>query len=56
LQRAAAYHRAEPILWETVPYIPVYDRRRIGVHSADLRNFKVNPSSTPWYNVWQWDI
>ena len=55
-QRAAAYHRAQPLLWQTVPYVAIYDRRRISVRSADLRNFKVNPSSTPWYNVWQWDI
>jgi peptide/nickel transport system substrate-binding protein len=55
-QRAAAYGRAEPLLWQTVPYIPLYERRRIAVHSPDLRNFKVNPSSTPWYNIWQWDI
>jgi peptide/nickel transport system substrate-binding protein len=55
-QRATAYRRAESLLWDTVPYIPLYDRRRIAVHSPDLRNFKVNPGSTPWYNVWQWDI
>jgi peptide/nickel transport system substrate-binding protein len=55
-QRAAAYEKAEPLLWQTVPYIPLYERRRIAVHSPDLRNFKVNPSSTPWYNIWQWDI
>ncbi len=54
--RAAAYHPAEQLLWQTVPYIPLYDRRRISVHSPDLRNFKINPSSTPWYNIWQWDI
>lgn len=55
-KRAQAYHRAEPSIWQTVPYIPLYERRRITVRSPDLRNFKVNPSSTPWYNVWQWDI
>jgi peptide/nickel transport system substrate-binding protein len=55
-QRAAIYSKAEPLIWQTVPYIPLYERRRIAVHSPDLRNFKVNPSSTPWYNIWQWDI
>ncbi len=54
--RASAYHSSEQILWQTVPYIALYDRRRISVHSPDLRNFKINPSSTPWYNIWQWDI
>jgi peptide/nickel transport system substrate-binding protein len=55
-QRASIYAKAEPLIWQTVPYIPLYERRRIAVHSPDLRDFKVNPSSTPWYNIWQWDI
>jgi peptide/nickel transport system substrate-binding protein len=55
-KRAAIYSRAERLIWQTIPYIPLYERRRIAVHSPDLRNFKVNPSSTPWYNIWQWDI
>lgn len=55
-KRKAIYSRAEPLIWRTIPYIPLYERRRIAVHSPDLRNFKVNPSSTPWYNLWQWDI
>lgn len=55
-KRAAIYSRAEPLIWQTIPYIPLYERRRIAVHSPDLRNFKVSPGSTPWYNIWQWDI
>ena len=55
-KRAAIYSRAEPLIWQTIPYIPLYERRRIVVRSPDLRNFKVNPSSSPWYNMWQWDI
>lgn len=55
-QRAAIYRRAGPLLWRTIPYIPLYELRRLNVHSSDLRNFKVNPTSTPWYNIWQWDI
>ena len=55
-KRKAMYSRAEPLIWASIPYIPLYERRRIAVHSPDLRNFKVNPSSTPWYNMWQWDI
>jgi peptide/nickel transport system substrate-binding protein len=54
--RAAAYHKAEPLIWQTIPFIPLYERRRISVHNPDLRNFKVNPSSSPWYNIWEWDI
>ncbi|HKU66939.1 MAG TPA: ABC transporter substrate-binding protein [Candidatus Baltobacteraceae bacterium] len=55
-KRAAIYSKAERLIWQTIPYIPLYERRRIAVRSPDLRNFKVNPSSTPWYNMWQWDI
>jgi ABC-type transport system substrate-binding protein len=55
-QRAAIYSRAERLMWQTIPYIPIYERRRIVVRSPDLTGFKVNPSSTPWYNLWEWDI
>jgi peptide/nickel transport system substrate-binding protein len=55
-QRAAAYHKADALLWQTVPYIPIYERRRIIVRSPDLSGFTTNPSATPWYNAWQWDI
>lgn len=55
-QRAAVYSQAERIMWNTIPYIPLYERRRITVRSPDLKNFTTNPSSTPWYNMWQWDI
>lgn len=55
-ERAAIYSQAERIMWNTIPYIPLFERRRISVHSPDLKNFTTNPSSTPWYNMWQWDI
>ncbi len=55
-KRAQVYHRAQALLWNTIPFIPLYDRRRIAVRSSDLRNFRVNPSSTPWYQLWKWDI
>jgi peptide/nickel transport system substrate-binding protein len=55
-QRAAVYSRAGRLMWQTIPYIAVYERRRISVRSPDLTGYKVNPSSTPWYNMWEWDI
>ncbi len=55
-QRAAAYKPAEQIFWHDVPYIPLYERRRVIIRNPDLKNFKTNPSSTPWFNAWQWDI
>ncbi|MHB1798490.1 MAG: ABC transporter substrate-binding protein [Vulcanimicrobiaceae bacterium] len=54
--RAAIYRRAERLIHATVPYIPLYQLRRLVVRSVDLRHFKTNPTSTPWYNIWQWDI
>jgi ABC-type transport system substrate-binding protein len=55
-QRARIYSKAEKLMWNTIPYIPLYERRRIVVRSPDLTGFKTNPSSTPWYNIWEWDI
>jgi peptide/nickel transport system substrate-binding protein len=55
-ERARAYHEAEPLIWDTVPYVPLYEARRPVVHSPDLKNFVANPTSTPWFTAWQWDI
>ncbi|HET9028764.1 MAG TPA: peptide ABC transporter substrate-binding protein [Candidatus Aquilonibacter sp.] len=54
--RAPLYAKADAILWNTVAYMPIDEVRRINVTSPDLKNYKVNPTSTPWYNAWQWDI
>jgi peptide/nickel transport system substrate-binding protein len=54
--RAAIYRQADAILWTTDAYIPLFDRRRILVYNSDLRNYDPNPTSTPWWNAWQWDI
>jgi peptide/nickel transport system substrate-binding protein len=55
-RRAAAYRKAGKIIWETVPYLPIYELRRVTVRSPDLKNFSVNPSATPFWSAWQWDI
>jgi peptide/nickel transport system substrate-binding protein len=54
--RAEIYRRASALIWRDVPYVPVYDARRLIVRSADLKNFRPNMTSTPWWNAWQWDI
>jgi len=54
--RATAYRAASRIIWETVPYLPIYQLRRVTARSPDLQDFSVNPSATPWWNAWQWDI
>jgi peptide/nickel transport system substrate-binding protein len=55
-RRAKAYEAASRMIWSQMPYLPLYELRRLTVRSLDLKNFKVNPSATPWYNAWQWDI
>ncbi len=54
--RAAIYRQASRIIWHDIPYLPLYQLRRLDVFSIDLRGFSVNPSATPWWNAWQWDI
>jgi peptide/nickel transport system substrate-binding protein len=54
--RAEIYRRATTLIWSDVPYVPVYDARRLIVRSADLRNYRPNMTSTPWWNAWEWDI
>ncbi len=54
--RAPIYAAASRAIWRDVPYIALYDRRRLIVRSSDLRNYRPNPTSTPWWNAWQWDI
>jgi peptide/nickel transport system substrate-binding protein len=56
LLRAAYYRSASEIMWQTISYLPLYELRRPVVRSPDLRNFSTNPSATPWWNAWQWDI
>jgi peptide/nickel transport system substrate-binding protein len=55
-QRASIYRDASRLMWSDVPYVPVYQARRLIVRNADLRNYDVNPTSTPWWNAWKWDI
>jgi len=54
--RAHDYRAASRVLHESVAYIPLYELRRIVVRSVDLRGLRDNPTATPWWNAWQWDI
>lgn len=56
LRRAAIYRQASAIMWNTISYLPLYELRRLVVRSPDLNGFSTNPTATPWYNAWQWDI
>jgi len=55
-KRVPIYHEASRIIWDTIPYLPLYQYERFTVHSPDLKNFSENPSATPWWNAYQWDI
>ncbi|MDE2483167.1 MAG: peptide ABC transporter substrate-binding protein [bacterium] len=54
--RAHIYARADAVLWNTAAYLPLFEARRILVHNSDLRDYRPNPTATPWWNAWQWDI
>ena len=54
--RAPIYRKANRLMWNDVPYIPVYEGRRLIVRSDDLREYRPNMTSTPWWNAWEWDI
>lgn len=54
--RARAYRGASRVLHDDVAYVPLFELRRPIVRSIDLQHFSVNPSATPWWNAWQWDI
>lgn len=54
--REGVYHRAQPLIHASVPYVSLYEVRRVLVHSADLHHFAANPTGTPWFNAWEWDI
>jgi peptide/nickel transport system substrate-binding protein len=54
--RANTYRQASRIMWDTISYLPLYEMRRLIVRSPDLKGFSTNPTSTPWWNAYQWDI
>jgi peptide/nickel transport system substrate-binding protein len=55
-RRIAIYRKAGRIIWHDLPYLPLYQYRRLIVHNNDLKNYSVNPTSTPWWNAYKWDI
>lgn len=55
-KRATIYRAASRLMWSDVTYIPIYQGRRLIVRSSDLINYTVNPTSTPWWDAWRWDI
>jgi ABC-type transport system substrate-binding protein len=56
VRRAPIYVSASRLIWNDVVYVPLYEADRIVVRSTDLRDYAPNPTATPWWNAWQWDI
>ncbi len=54
--RTAIYRKIMRILWADLPYVPINDGRRLVVTSRRLRNYRPNPTVTPWWNAWQWAV
>jgi peptide/nickel transport system substrate-binding protein len=54
--RAAIYEPVERRIRETVPYIPIYEARRVVVHIDGLRHYTVSPSIAQWWNSWEWEF
>ena len=54
--RAPVYRAASRLIWSDTYYVPIYVARRLVVRSGDLRQYRPNMTSTPWWNAWQWDI
>jgi peptide/nickel transport system substrate-binding protein len=55
-ERARIYRAAGRRIWSVFPNVPLYQGRRLFVASVDLRNYRPNATSTPWWNAWEWDI
>jgi len=55
-KRTAIYRKVSRLLWSELPYVPLNDGRRVVVTSRRLRNYRPNPTVTPWWNAWQWSV
>lgn len=55
-ERTAIYRNVARILWSDLPYVPLNDGRRLVVTSRRVRNYRPNPTVTPWWNAWQWSV
>jgi len=56
-ERTRLLHRAQVMLAEAVPEIPLYNVTRLDVVPASLQNFKGNPTNTGiFWNVHEWEI
>lgn len=54
--RRRDYERAWTILLDEVPAVIVYWDKNVVAANSDLRNFKISPAITDFWNCWEWEI
>ena len=54
--RAAIYRTIGRRVHDTVPFIPLFRRRRVSVFNDDLRGYDPAPVAAPWWNAYAWSI
>ena len=55
-KRAAIYSSVERRVHETIPYIPLYELRRLSVRNSDMKGYRPSPTIAPWWNAYEWSI
>ena len=55
-KRAAIYRAIGRRVHDTVPFIPLFRRRRVSVFNDDLRGYDPAPVAAPWWNAYAWSI
>ena len=55
-KRAPIYRAIGRRVHDTVPFIPLFRRRRVSVFNDDLRGYDPAPVAAPWWNTYAWSI
>ena len=55
-KRAEIYRTIGRRVHDTVPFIPLFRRRRVSVFNDDLRGYDPAPVAAPWWNAYAWSI
>jgi peptide/nickel transport system substrate-binding protein len=55
-KRAKIYEPIERRIHDTIPYLPMYELRRLSVRNSDMKGYRPSPTIAPWWNAWEWSI
>ncbi|HWT07255.1 MAG TPA: peptide ABC transporter substrate-binding protein [Xanthomonadales bacterium] len=55
-KRGTIYRAIGRRVHDTVPFIPLFRRRRVSVFNDDLRGYDPAPVAAPWWNAYAWSI